>query len=75
MVTMTQSMEQFLWRFHRDKMVLILLGHTELFTEEIGKEYVAWCRSEEGHEYLAGGSKYNPKHKGNMLIEKEIKTE
>lgn len=75
MVTMTQSMEEFLWRFHRDKIALISFGHTELFTEEIAKEYIAWCRSDEGREYLAGGRKYDPEHRGNILSAEARKAE
>ena len=35
-----------------------MFGHTELFTEEMQKEYIAWCKTDEGKQYLKGGSKY-----------------
>ena len=58
MVKLTQSLKHWLWEHHRDKIVLIMLGHVELFTKEMQDEYLAWCRTEEGKQYLKGGSKY-----------------
>ena len=58
MVKLTQSLEHWLWEHHRDKIVLIRLGHTELFTEEMLKEYFEWCKTDDGKQYLKGGSKY-----------------
>lgn len=66
MVQMTQSLEHWLFTYHRDTLSLILLGHLELFTEELQKEYLIWCQTEEGKQYLKGGSKYDENHKGNM---------
>ena len=28
------------------------------FTEEIENEYLTWCKTDEGKQYLKGGSKY-----------------
>lgn len=58
MVKLTESLKQFLFRYHKDVIGLIMFGHTELFTEEMQKEYLEWCKTEEGKKYLAGGSKY-----------------
>lgn len=58
MVQLTQSLAQWLFQNHKDKIVLIMLGHTELFTEEMEQEYLAWCLTDEGKQYLKGGSKY-----------------
>lgn len=58
MIKLTQSLQHWLWTNHRDKISLILFGHTELLTEEILLEYVEWCKTEEGKQYLKGGSKY-----------------
>ena len=58
MVKLTQSLERWLWQFHRDKIALIMLGHTELFTPEMQKEYLAWCQTDEGRKYLKDGSEY-----------------
>lgn len=66
MPIMTQSMEVWLFTYHKDKMALIMFGHLELFTDEMAEEYIEWCRTEEGRQYLEGGSKYDPNHKGNM---------
>lgn len=59
MVKLTQSLQHWLWENHRDKIGLILLGHTELFTAEMQKEYLEWCKTEDGKQYLKGGSKYD----------------
>lgn len=58
MVKLTQSLQHWLWENHRDKIVLIQFGHTELLSEEMYKEYLEWCQTEEGRQYLKGGSKY-----------------
>lgn len=58
MVKLTQSLAQWLMENHRDLIALILFGHTELITEEMWNEYLAWCLTEDGAQYLKGGSKY-----------------
>ena len=58
MVRLTQSLRHWLWVNHRDKMVLITFGHTELFTEEMQQQYLEWCKTEEGKSYLEGGVNY-----------------
>ena len=58
MVKLTQSLQQWLWVNHRDKIGLIMLGHTELITDEMWNEYIEWCKTEEGQSYLKGGSNY-----------------
>lgn len=58
MIKLTQSLEQWLWENHRDITPLIMMGHTELMTGEMYKEYMAWCATDEGKQYLKGGSKY-----------------
>jgi hypothetical protein len=35
-----------------------MFGHTELLTDEMKKEYVEWCRTDEGKKYLEGGEEY-----------------
>lgn len=37
---------------------MIMLGHTELLTEEMYSRYIEWCKTEEGKQHLKGGSKY-----------------
>lgn len=66
----TQSMEVWLAKYHRDKMVLLMFGHLEEFTEEMAKEYTEWCFSEEGRQYLKGGSKDDPNHRGNIACDR-----
>lgn len=59
MVRLTQSLEVWLWQNHREKLPLIMLGHVEEFTEEMQRDYIAWCQTDEGRQYLKGGSKYD----------------
>lgn len=62
MVKMTQSLVQWLWQNgHKEKIPLIGFGHTELLTKEMYDEYLKWVQTDEGKQYLKGGSKYNPK--------------
>ena len=63
MVILTQSLEHWLFENHIEKMPLIMFGHTELFTEEMQKEYIEWCKTDEGKQYLEGGSKYDSEHR------------
>lgn len=58
MVKLTQSLSHWLWENHKEIVHLIILGHIELFTEEMQKEYIEWCKTDEGKQYLKGGSKY-----------------
>ncbi len=58
MVKLTQSLSKWLFDNHRDIIPLIMLGHLELFTEEMQEKYLAWCATDEGKQYLKGGSKY-----------------
>lgn len=58
MVRMTQSLEEYLTRYHRDIVFLIAFGHMELLTQEICKSYLDWCKTDEGRQYLKGGAKY-----------------
>ena len=58
MITLTQSLQHWLLKNHKDIIGLIMFGHLELFTEDMQKEYLEWCRTEEGKQYLKGGSKY-----------------
>lgn len=71
----TQSMEAWLVMYHFDLFVPIVFGHLELFTDEMAKEYIEWCRTEEGRQYLHGGSKYDPNHKGNIATDKAYTAE
>ena len=58
MVKLTQSLEHWLWENHKDKIGLIMFGHTELLTDKMWAEYIEWCNTDEGKQYLVGGSKY-----------------
>ena len=59
MIKLTASLEKWLWDNHRDKIALILLGHTEEFTEVMQKQYEKWLHTEEGKSYLKGGANYH----------------
>ena len=65
MVTLTQSLERWLLDNHKDKVALIMFGHTELLTDEMWAEYIEWCKTDEGKKYLKGGSEYKADHPGN----------
>ena len=58
MVALTQSLRQWLSINHPEKLPLIMFGHTELFTSEMKRAYLRWCLTDEGKQYLKGGSKY-----------------
>lgn len=58
MVKLTKSLSHWLFENHKDKLAFIALGHTELMTDEMWKEYIEWCKTDEGKEYLEGGKYY-----------------
>lgn len=58
MVKLTQSLKQWLWEYHRELIVPLTFGKVELFTPKLESQYLAWCQTEEGRQYLQGGSKY-----------------
>ena len=58
MVKLTQSLSVWLAQNHIEIYHLIIFGHLELFTQEMWDEYIAWCKTEEGSQYLIGGCKY-----------------
>ena len=58
MVTLTQSLQRWLFINHPEKLSLILFGHVEEFTEDMQRKYLEWCRTEEGRSYLKGGANY-----------------
>lgn len=64
MVRLTQSLFEWLWRKHRDKIALIMFGHTEYITDEMWAEYIEWCKTDDGRQYLKGGSKYDENWRG-----------
>ena len=65
MVKLTQSLQHWLWENHKDKIGLIMFGHTELLTDEMWADYIEWCKTEDGQSYLEGGSNYKKDGDGN----------
>lgn len=59
MIRLTQSLAEWLWRNHRELVPLVLFGHAELITEDMWEQYLEWCKTDEGKQYLKGGSKYD----------------
>lgn len=55
MVKLTQSLEHWLMLNHPDIIPLLMFGHVELFTPEMQEEYIHWCYSAVGQDYLKGG--------------------
>lgn len=62
MVILTQSLYTWLFKNHPKTLPLIMFGHTELLTPEMQAEYIEWCKTEEGRQYLKGGSKYDEEY-------------
>lgn len=59
MVELTQSLSHWLFaNGYQKEAALIMFGHTEYLTEEMYCRYIEWCKTEEGKQYLKGGSKY-----------------
>ena len=58
MVKLTKSLSHWLFENHKDIIGLIMFGHIELFTKDMQKDYLEWCRTEEGKQYLEGGKYY-----------------
>ena len=58
MVQLTQSLSHWLWENHKDKVALIMFGHIELFTEDMQREYIKWCNTDEGKKWLQGVENY-----------------
>ena len=55
---MTQSFSAWCLKFHPDIYSLLRLGHSELLTRDMYKHYLEWVQTDEGKQYLKGGSKY-----------------
>ena len=72
MVILTQSLEHWLWINHPELIVLLGFGHVELFTPEMQQEYIAWCKTDEGRQYLNGGSRYKPDPELEQAIEEAM---
>ena len=62
MVRLTQSLAVWLHANHPETMALILFGHVELFTAEMQRNYLEWCQTDEGRQYLKGGAKYDEEY-------------
>ena len=58
MIQLTCSLAHWLFVNYPDKVALIMMGHTELLTEAMWKDYVEWCQTDEGESYLKGGENY-----------------
>ena len=58
MVKLTQSLQEWLWRNHKDIIGLIMFGHTELFTSEMQKD-VLQLRGSKGKAQIIGGNNYD----------------
>ena len=58
MVQMTCSFKHWITKYHKGLYVPLTFGHIELLTDELQKEYVEWCQTDEGSSYLQGGANY-----------------
>lgn len=59
MVKLTKSLKHWLYENHPELIPQIMFGHIELFTDEMQKEYIEWCKTEDGIRYLKGGDLYD----------------
>lgn len=55
---MTQSFSAWCLKFHPELYSLLIFGHSELLTKDMCQEYMDWVQTDEGKQYLKGGSKY-----------------
>lgn len=58
MVKLTKSLKHWLCENHPELISQIMFGHIELFTDEMQKEYLEWCKTKDGKRYLKGGDLY-----------------
>lgn len=54
MVTMTKSFSVWCFTYHKELYSLLMFGHVELLTRELWEEYIEWCKTDEGMQYLDG---------------------
>lgn len=52
MIKLTKNLQHWLLENHSDIISLIMFGHIELFTQDMRKEYLKWCQTEEGKKYI-----------------------
>lgn len=52
MVTMTKSFSVWCFTYHKELYSLLMFGHTELLTRGLWEEYIEWCKTGEGMQYL-----------------------
>lgn len=52
MIRLTKSLEFFIIRYHKDILVPLSFGHSEVLTEEIWQEYLNWCQTDEAKPYM-----------------------
>lgn len=58
MVKFTQSMQIWLFKYHKELITPLMFGHMEVVTDEEAEEYLEWCKTDEGKSYLMGGCNY-----------------
>ena len=56
MTELTQSLRHWLWENHREIIAPMMFGHIELFTDEMQEQYLEWCETADGKQYLEGGA-------------------
>lgn len=58
MIKLTKSLQHWLLENHSDIIGLIMFGHIELFTQDMRKEYLKWCQTDEGKKYIKDDSNH-----------------
>lgn len=56
---LTASLEHWLLTNEPETFVLVGFGHIEAMTDDMKERYYEWVQTDEGKEYLKGGSKYH----------------
>lgn len=52
MVKPTPSLTEWFTRNYPNLLGLVMLGHLELFTDDMRRDYLKWCQTEEAKPYL-----------------------
>ena len=50
-IQLTESLKQYLWKFHRTDLPLVLFGHLEVL-DPYWDDYISWCKTDEGLQYM-----------------------
>ena len=59
MIKITCSLAHWMFKNgYQKELALLYFGHMEVFTPEMERSYLEWCKTDEGKSYLQGGANY-----------------